>query len=174
MKIKITKKEDKGFALLFSVLISSLLLTIGLSIFSIALKELAISSASRQSIHAFYAADSGRECALYWDTKSEKIPTVWVQNLSGVTVLPERDVSEINCNGLLTPTKSPDAQSPNTDVTTQFSFSILDADGPNTEVSVVKGYCPSPDEANICTSIIATGWDSPGGNRVEREIKESY
>jgi hypothetical protein len=61
---------NRGFALLFSVLISSLLLTIGLSIFSIALKELAISTAARQSIHAFFAADSGRERALYEDLKN--------------------------------------------------------------------------------------------------------
>lgn len=69
MKLKIIKKEDRGFALLFSVLVSSLLLTIGLSIFSIALKELAISTATRQSVHAFYAADSGREYVKYRDTK---------------------------------------------------------------------------------------------------------
>jgi hypothetical protein len=73
MRFKIIKKEDRGFALLFSVLVSSLLLTIGLSIFSIALKELAISTATRQSVHAFYAADSGREQAKYLDTKTQTL-----------------------------------------------------------------------------------------------------
>ena len=68
MKFKLLKNK-KGFALLFSVLVSSLLLTIGLSILNVSLKELAISTASRQSIFAFYAADSGREYALYTDTK---------------------------------------------------------------------------------------------------------
>jgi len=76
MKSRLSKKEynnKKGFALLFSVLVSSLLLTIGLSIFSIALKELAISTATRQSIHAFYAADSGREYVKYLDTKTKTL-----------------------------------------------------------------------------------------------------
>jgi Tfp pilus assembly protein PilX len=63
------RNNKKGFALLFSVLIASLLLTIGLSIFSITLKELAISTSARQSIYAFYAADSGREYALHEDVK---------------------------------------------------------------------------------------------------------
>jgi hypothetical protein len=57
----------KGFTLLLAVLISSLLLTIGLSIFNIAFKELTLSSSARESVSAFYAADSGAECALFWD-----------------------------------------------------------------------------------------------------------
>ncbi len=63
------QKKNRGFALLFSVLIASLLLTIGLSIFNITLKELSISTATRQSIYSFFAADSGREYALYHDIK---------------------------------------------------------------------------------------------------------
>ena len=62
-------KGNSGFALLFAVLMSSLMLSIGLSIFGIAIRELSISTAARQSIFAFYAADSGRECVLYWDIK---------------------------------------------------------------------------------------------------------
>lgn len=64
---------DRGFALLFSVMLSSVLLTIGLSIFSIALKELSISTAARQSIYAFYAADTGREYLLWRDIKMNNI-----------------------------------------------------------------------------------------------------
>ena len=60
---------NRGFAMLFSVLISSLLVVIGLSIFNITLKELTISTSARESQIAFYAANSGMECALYWDLK---------------------------------------------------------------------------------------------------------
>lgn len=67
--LKETNNKQAGFALLFSVLLSSILLSIGLSIFNITLKELSISTASRQSIYAFYAADSGREYILYEDIK---------------------------------------------------------------------------------------------------------
>ncbi len=62
-------KKSKGFALLFAVLTASLLLSIGLSIFSLTIKEISLSSYSRESQFSFYAADSGAECALYWDLK---------------------------------------------------------------------------------------------------------
>lgn len=59
--------KKKGFVLLFAVLTSSILLAIGLGIFSIAYKELLLSSSDRESQIAFYAADSAAECAVYWD-----------------------------------------------------------------------------------------------------------
>lgn len=50
-----------------AVLVASLLLSLGLSIFTIAIKETLLSSAVRESQFAFFAADTGIECALYWD-----------------------------------------------------------------------------------------------------------
>jgi len=70
-----TPKLVSGFALLFAVITASVLLTIGLSIFNISLKELLLSTASRDSQVAFYAADSARECALYWDIRQSAFPT---------------------------------------------------------------------------------------------------
>ncbi len=60
-------QKNKGYTLLFSVLISSLLLTIGLAILMISKKELLLSSSGRESQFAFYAADTGVECAMYSD-----------------------------------------------------------------------------------------------------------
>lgn len=68
-------KYKRGFILLFSVLISSLLLSIGLAISNIAIKELVLSSSARDSQFAIYAADSGAECAIYWDIKRGPIST---------------------------------------------------------------------------------------------------
>ncbi len=59
--------KQKGFTLLLASLIASLLLAVGLSIFTIAQKEIILSSLGRDSQYAFYAADSGAECALYLD-----------------------------------------------------------------------------------------------------------
>lgn len=56
-----------GFALIYAVLISSLLVAIAVSISNLVIKQLSISTVSRESQIAFYAADSGAECALYWD-----------------------------------------------------------------------------------------------------------
>lgn len=60
-------QKNKGYTLLFSVLITSLLLAIGLAILMISQKELVLSSAGRESQFAFYAADTGLECAIYSD-----------------------------------------------------------------------------------------------------------
>lgn len=64
-KKQINKKG--GIALLMAVLVSSLFFVIGAAIFKIAFIELVLSSAGRESQFAFYSADSGAECALYWD-----------------------------------------------------------------------------------------------------------
>jgi len=182
MILNVTNKNKKGFALLFSVLLSSLLLTIGLSIFSIALKELAISSASQRSINAFYAADSGRECALYWDTKRGEIPNLFDDN---------KTTGNINCGYnstgnpaniiLSTADVQYDAALPtdSTAVTIIFpasTFVTSDSFGPNFNVEINKiltGTRGSADQY-LTTNIIATGHDSIGGDRVEREIKETF
>lgn len=56
-----------GYTLLFAVLISSIVLGVALSILSISRRELLLSSNARESQYAFYAADSGLECAVYND-----------------------------------------------------------------------------------------------------------
>lgn len=60
---------NSGFTLFYAVLVSSLLLALGLAIFNITYKELILSAGARESATAFYAADSGLECALFWDRK---------------------------------------------------------------------------------------------------------
>lgn len=63
------KKWDNGFVLFFSLIISTIVLSIISGIILIAYKELIISSTGRESQKAFYSADTGVECALYWDVK---------------------------------------------------------------------------------------------------------
>ena len=63
--------NNTGFTLILSVLISSIVLGIGLSIFNITFKELKLSSSGRESQFAFYAADTGIECALYHDLQNQ-------------------------------------------------------------------------------------------------------
>lgn len=58
---------SRGFALLFAVLVGSLLFSLGLAIAHLSIKEIVISTAGKESEHAFFAADTGVECALYWD-----------------------------------------------------------------------------------------------------------
>lgn len=74
--------RKKGFVLLYAVLVSSLLLSLGLAIFNITIKEIRLSSASRESQFAFYAADTGIECALYWDIQFNAFATSTASNIS--------------------------------------------------------------------------------------------
>lgn len=62
-----SKKQQPGFTILFAVIVSALVLSIGLSIANITLKQIKISSLGRESQIAFYGADSGSECVLYYD-----------------------------------------------------------------------------------------------------------
>lgn len=70
MIIKNTKNKyfnSKGFALLFSIVVSSIILFITLGISSVASKQSLISTSVKNSDTALFAADSGIECALYLD-----------------------------------------------------------------------------------------------------------
>jgi len=64
-----TGNNQKGFTLFYALLVSSLALAIGASIFDITVREINLSNTATQSQYAVYVADSGAECALYWDSK---------------------------------------------------------------------------------------------------------
>lgn len=57
----------KGITLLLAVFVSSLALTLGLGIFTLLFSEIEFSGTAKESLIAFYAADSGIECAIFWD-----------------------------------------------------------------------------------------------------------
>jgi hypothetical protein len=59
----------KGVTLLLAILISSLVLSIGVGVSTLLIEELKFSATAKESLTAFYAADAGIECALYWDFK---------------------------------------------------------------------------------------------------------
>lgn len=58
---KLSQKKT-GIVLLYALLVSSVVLVIGLTLSNIILKQLIISSISREMNHAYYTANSGREC----------------------------------------------------------------------------------------------------------------
>lgn len=60
-------KKNKGFTLLIAIVITSMLLIVSFVVINIAYKQLIIANANKASQYAFYAADGGTECAIYWD-----------------------------------------------------------------------------------------------------------
>lgn len=80
----------------FAVLVSSLALAIGLAIYDLVTRELQLSTTTAQSQYAIYAADTGVECALYWDFKYNTSNSIFPTSTSDT---PARTASGAYCNG---------------------------------------------------------------------------
>ncbi|MEX0918517.1 MAG: hypothetical protein WDZ85_00915 [Candidatus Paceibacterota bacterium] len=64
--IRSRKQNKAGFVLLYSVLVTTVVLAVGLVLSNIITKQIILSIVARDSQVAFYAADSGYECLQYW------------------------------------------------------------------------------------------------------------
>ena len=84
------KTNSQGFVLFVALLTSSLLLAVGIAVINLSLKGFLLTTDARESQLAFYAADLGAECALYWDLKADLF--------SAKVTDPPRTTSELNCN----------------------------------------------------------------------------
>src|SRR3989344_7542730 len=60
--------KSRGIALVISVIIVSIVLAVSIGVSNIVSTEISLSNTGRQSQLAFYAADAGVDCAIYWDT----------------------------------------------------------------------------------------------------------
>ena len=83
----VSKKENKGIALFFAVVIVSVSLAVALGLSDLVVGELFISRDNRDSQRALYAADSGIECML----------TAWRESFWSLT--PPVSPVTINCFG---------------------------------------------------------------------------
>lgn len=71
LKIR-NQKPKNGFALIVAVIFTSVMLAMGLALSTLAYKQIVLSSVAMQSKYAFYAADTGLECALHEDQKNNR------------------------------------------------------------------------------------------------------
>ena len=176
-------KNKRGFAVLFSILLASFLITLGISIFSISLKEVQIATSVRDSQVAYYIADSARECALYNDVKVGAFPTCLDSSCSGSGVAPA--TMPIYCNGnpiilnfqkngLIFSTQYIDANDPNKNSDHWphfFDLNSTDPTAPEADVKITKEYIPSTN--SIKTTIDAFGHNTGIiGRRVERGMRQ--
>jgi hypothetical protein len=74
MKYFFLKSKKDGFAMLFTVLIVTLILSIAISISNLAFKQTILSSLAKDSQISFYQADTAVECGLYYDTNLNIFP----------------------------------------------------------------------------------------------------
>ena len=66
-------KSENGFTLLIAVITTSILLMVSFAVTSVAFRQLTLSQSMKQSQYAFYAADSGLECAQDWDLNNSAL-----------------------------------------------------------------------------------------------------
>lgn len=96
--------SPRGFTLLISVVLASVVLAIGLALLDIAYKQVILSSSARNSQYAFYAADAALECALYYDQQlghfafdpppvAGTLPSISCQGQTGISVTQTGDTS---------------------------------------------------------------------------------
>ncbi len=64
---KMRKKTKNGFVLPLAVIIVSAVLVVSITVSTLIIGELEFSSFGKDSQKAFFAADAGAECAMYWD-----------------------------------------------------------------------------------------------------------
>lgn len=151
--------RQRGFTLFVAIVVTGTLLVIASGITNLAVRQSFISTSARESQHAFYAADSGIECALYWDVK----------NPAGYSAFSTSTGSLIFCNqdGANNPNPTPAVVGGNYQST--FTLTFL-PDPYCAVVTVIK-------DDNNTTSIESKGYNTcagANGRRVERAVRVTY
>ncbi|MDP2593587.1 MAG: pilus assembly PilX N-terminal domain-containing protein [bacterium] len=161
--------KNKGFTLLFAVLVGSLMLSIGIAILNISLKEMELSVAGRESQFAFYAADTGAECALFWD-RGEKI-------FATSTHTYQPDLSHVTCNGQAFTSGWTVAPKTDTYAKTEFTVYVDPSDKTKGCAVVQVEKDDSNNDGLSATVIRAKGrnnCETGGKTKIERGIKVTY
>ncbi|MEN9921109.1 MAG: hypothetical protein RLZZ517_87 [Candidatus Parcubacteria bacterium] len=184
--------KQKGFTLLFAVLVSTLVVSIGATIISIALRQTILSGTTRESQYAFYAANTILECAHYWDTTNKDLNGKLVFPVDGIAQITDTDIEaqDVTCadvniitgsgneiNGGLARPMIEDGE------TGGFKFFLLIKDRANISGLLPYEYCAEAviykydNESTITTTIEAKGYNTCDENnprRVERGLVEQY
>lgn len=155
------KKGLSGFAAFYAVLVISILLTISIKMLDIALKRQILSSGARESLDAFYAADSGVECALYNDLRIGRRFEAPGQSRA----------ESISCGGSTFVLTSSSPGCPKGVCYTEFSYDL----SPSGRVEVLVKKKNDNNNEQIRTLVEARGYNvSSGARKLERAIRTEY
>ena len=147
--------QPRGFALLISVVLTSVVLALGITLIDIAYKQVLLSSSAKNSQYAFYNADSALECALYYDQQVNAF-------YYGSTYAGQVQCNNLNVTGYA-------ANQNGSQRTTTFSVPCTGG-GTSADVTIIK----TPSAA---TNIYANGYstcDASSPTRIERGVKAKY
>jgi Tfp pilus assembly protein PilX len=183
------EKKQKGFALLFAVLVSTLVVSIGASIISVALRQTILSGTSRESQYAFYAANTVMECAFYWDITGVTGSAGSVFPAEGESALTPTEQADVNCAGgnLATGSgfSSPrvwDLSSSSGETVTTFYIELKDSASPIAASSVARCAQATVTKTTDSVGAVTTRIDAKGYNTcdlnsarvVERGLVQEY
>lgn len=139
----------KGFTVLYAILVASLLLSISLGIYSISLRDFILSSSASESEKAIFAADSGVECALYWDRVRHSFASPGIAASNGFSAIA---VNPATIRTIYCGETSRILYDPNVGSTLEYSFSNFNA----TEVGWVTQFIVrfTPDNNAPCALVV--------------------
>jgi len=165
-------KTNRGFSLFIAVAIMGVLLFVSFAAVNVALKSTLFSSSGRDSQFAFYAADAGIECVLYWDSKFE--PSKFATSTAGTITCATQTISTGSQTVPTNPTQSSrvgggGAGNP----TSIFYFNLNQGTNPTSACAIVS----VTKNINGTTFIRSRGYntcDTTNPRRVERGIEVTY
>ena len=167
------RERSEGFVLLFAVTLSAILLAIALGISNIALREIQFGTSAKDTNDAFFAADTGTECAQFYDRSYDT--TGVIPNTTNIFENDVTFVGSMTCVGI-----SPEAFTyypPN-----MWSFSISGLNGGQGCAIITVEKTLDVNGKPVATTITSNGYNNgggsstcaPGSNAVERQIQITY
>lgn len=168
------QQENKGFALLLSIIVSSIALSIGLSMLHITLKQLSLGSTTLGSEVAFQAAYAGADCLRYMRKLKSVDFTGGHSTISidclGVSTDLDYDATDTPVYKYTYPSPGLDWTTPDGDLCIDMEIYIVDA----SNISLGDQSYIFPDGAKICLAgDVCTFAFSRGYNRSCTEIASS-
>lgn len=163
------------------MLVGGLALSIGIAIYDLTVRELDLSQTATQSQFAIYAADTGAECALYWDFKCP-LGTCTTNGAAGSAFATSSQMaypgSGIMCNGLDVRAQSTWAVvAPIGESAATTTFTITFSPQPYCAVVTVAKY-GTPTKTSVTSKGYnfgsATCGSTVGMVRLERALRVSY
>lgn len=161
--------KNRGFTIFFAVLVGSLALAVGVAIFDLTVRELDLSGTATQSQYAIYAADTGAECALYWDFKCPS------GSCGGQSAFATSSASGASVSGILCSS---------VDISAALNAPVTSATAATTTFTLTfspQPYCATVTVAKsgspIMTTITSRGYNTcvvGGRTRLERVLQVSY
>ncbi len=167
-------RKLRGAALIFAVIFTAVVLSIGISLADISYKQVILTSLVKQSSYAFYAADAGLECVLEMDQQYDTF------DLSTEPIGTNAVNSPIYCEGQSFPSKFTSSGTQNSQITTTIQIPCPTGSNTtsNATVYVYKSAAGYVINGNTYHALIyANGFNNCNASdpaRVERGIIARY